>query len=306
MKKYATVETLKSTMIFTSALTWFLRRTVPSSRNANPPCIASTMTAPIRMNSVSLPVFNVSMSPPCSASRPRGGHAMLVPPPLFPDAERAAWTRPAGSVARPRSPRAVIDVRANEPLGRLPTEELLQLARLVHLAHDVAAADEFALHVELRNRRPVRVILDPLADLRVGEHVDGEILPDAAQRKHLHGSRGKAALRHLRRALHVEDDVVLRHLVANPFLNAHGKLRGIDASERRILAQRSPRPSCGAAGAAPCRRSAIRPVTPSRRRSAPRRSTRRRTSRAPRPAASRAARRPSASPSGRRRLRRAR
>ena len=53
MKKYATVDTAKSTRILTSALTWFFLRTVPSSRNAKPACIASTMIAPSRMNSVS-------------------------------------------------------------------------------------------------------------------------------------------------------------------------------------------------------------------------------------------------------------
>ncbi len=72
MKKYAIVETLKSTRIFTSALTWLLRRTVPSSRKANPACIASTMMAPSRMNSVSLAAFNDSMTPSPGAARPRG------------------------------------------------------------------------------------------------------------------------------------------------------------------------------------------------------------------------------------------
>jgi hypothetical protein len=61
MKKYAIVETEKSTRIFISAFTWFLRRTVPSSRNANPACIASTSTAPSRMNSTSADVFRPSM-----------------------------------------------------------------------------------------------------------------------------------------------------------------------------------------------------------------------------------------------------
>src|SRR4051812_11145387 len=64
MKKYATVEIEKSTRIFISALTWFLRRTVPSSRNANPACIARTMMAPSRMNRTSEDVFRLSMCPP--------------------------------------------------------------------------------------------------------------------------------------------------------------------------------------------------------------------------------------------------
>ena len=53
-------------------------------------------------------------------------------------------------------------------------QQLLQFARLVHLAHDVRAADEFAVDVELRNRRPVGVVLDALADVGIGEDVDGK------------------------------------------------------------------------------------------------------------------------------------
>src|SRR5258708_32615157 len=58
--------------------------------------------------------------------------------------------------------------------GRLSRgEQLLQFARFVHFHHDVRAADEFALHVELRNGRPVREPLDALADFVVFEHVAG-------------------------------------------------------------------------------------------------------------------------------------
>ena len=49
------VETAKSTKIFTSALTWFLWRTVPVSRNAKPPCIANTRIAPISRKKTSGP-----------------------------------------------------------------------------------------------------------------------------------------------------------------------------------------------------------------------------------------------------------
>src|SRR3982751_1891698 len=61
MKKYAMVDTEKSTRIFIRALTWFLRRTVPSSRNAKPACIARTRIAPSRMNRTSDDVFRPSM-----------------------------------------------------------------------------------------------------------------------------------------------------------------------------------------------------------------------------------------------------
>ena len=50
------------------------------------------------------------------------------------------------------------DARVGEYRGELPGLE--------HLAGDVAAADEFALDVELGNRRPVGVFLDPLTNVR--------------------------------------------------------------------------------------------------------------------------------------------
>jgi len=95
-------------------------------------------------------------------------------------------------------------------------EQLLQLAGLVHLPHDVAAADEFAVDVELRDRRPVRVILDALAQLLVLQDVERRIARHAAALQDLGGGRREAALRELGRALHVQDDAVLRHLVLDP------------------------------------------------------------------------------------------
>src|SRR5579871_992 len=64
-------------------------------------------------------------------------------------------------------------------------QEILELAILEHLADDVAAADELALHIELRNGRPVREFLDTVADLGIGEDVDAFEL-DAQGREDLH------------------------------------------------------------------------------------------------------------------------
>ena len=59
------------------------------------------------------------------------------------------------------------------PVGRrLDAERLGQLARLVHLGDDVAAADQLAADEELRDRRPVRQRGQLLADPRVGQDVD--------------------------------------------------------------------------------------------------------------------------------------
>jgi len=41
----------------------------------------------------------------------------------------------------------------------------LQLAGLKHLAHDIAAADEFAFDIKLRDGRPIRIRLDAAAYL---------------------------------------------------------------------------------------------------------------------------------------------
>src|SRR5689334_17014558 len=55
-------------------------------------------------------------------------------------------------------------VMAGGLLGRGRRQHLLQLARLVHLHHDVRAADEFAAHVQLGDGGPVAVFLDALAN----------------------------------------------------------------------------------------------------------------------------------------------
>ena len=56
------------------------------------------------------------------------------------------------------------------------SDQLLQLAALEHLHHDVRAADKFALHVKLGNGRPIRIFLDPLANFGVLKDVDGLVL----------------------------------------------------------------------------------------------------------------------------------
>src|SRR6185312_1908735 len=89
-------------------------------------------------------------------------------------------------------------------IDALVLEEGAELPRLEHLADDVAAADELAFDIELRNGRPAREILDALADLGVGQHVDAFEL-DAHMGEDLHHRGREAALREDRRALHVED-----------------------------------------------------------------------------------------------------
>jgi hypothetical protein len=93
-----------------------------------------------------------------------------------------------------------------------------ELARLEHLAHDIAAADEFALDIELRDRRPVGVFLDALAKLGVFENVDpfegrADLVED------LHHLAGKAAHRKLRRAFHEQHDRIFGDFLFDLILN---------------------------------------------------------------------------------------
>ena len=68
-----------------------------------------------------------------------------------------------------------------------------QFARLEHLAGDVGAADELALDVELRDRRPVGEFLDSLTDFGVLEDVDADHRR-AEIVENLHHLTGEAAL----------------------------------------------------------------------------------------------------------------
>ncbi len=74
---------------------------------------------------------------------------------------RARGTSRAQPLFRPTHPHPDPLPQAVEGdlLGARP-QQLLQLAALEHLHHDVGAADELALHIELGDRRPVAIFLD--------------------------------------------------------------------------------------------------------------------------------------------------
>src|SRR5215472_8937001 len=102
----------------------------------------------------------------------------------------------------------------------LVLEQGLQFAGLEHLADDVAAADEFALDVELRNGRPVRVRLDALAQVVVLEHVE-PFVGHAEMIEDLHDLPGEAAHRELRRALHEQHHLVRLDLIIDELVDGH-------------------------------------------------------------------------------------
>src|SRR3954451_19316361 len=97
---------------------------------------------------------------------------------------------------------------------RLDAERLGQLAGLVHLADDVAAADQLAVDEQLGDRRPVRDRAQLLADARVGQDVDRRVGGAEGVER---GDRAGAEAAHglLGAALHEEDDFVLGDRLGN-------------------------------------------------------------------------------------------
>ncbi|CAI8874847.1 protein of unknown function [Methylocaldum szegediense] len=96
----------------------------------------------------------------------------------------------------------------------------MQLAAFEEFQHDVASADQFAVNVKLRKRRPIREYLQAFPQFGILEDVDVSIL-DAATLQNLHCPSGKAALRKIRRALHVKDHRVLGELLLDAFCYVH-------------------------------------------------------------------------------------
>ena len=107
-------------------------------------------------------------------------------------------------------------------------EQGLELAGLEHLAHDVRTADQFALHIELRDGRPVGKHLDPLAQVVVLQHVDADER-NAEVVENLHGHRGEPAPRVLRLALHEQHHGVVLDGVADEGLH---RVAGVDGFVR--------------------------------------------------------------------------
>src|SRR5450830_29380 len=109
--------------------------------------------------------------------------------------------------------------------GRSGIQQGFQFARLKHLVHDVRTADEFAFDVQLRNGRPVRVVLDALTHFRIFQHVDGGNVLDAARFQDLDGTAGEAALWELGGAFHEQHHRGVGHGFFDPGLYvAHGCL----------------------------------------------------------------------------------
>src|SRR5690554_1190400 len=95
-------------------------------------------------------------------------------------------------------------------------DQLFQLAVLVHLGDDIAAAHQLAFYPQLGEGGPVGVLGQFSPDIGVVQDVDeGEALTAGHQR--LYGLRGKPALGQLRCPLHVNQDGVFANLALNVF-----------------------------------------------------------------------------------------
>src|SRR5262249_41645220 len=123
----------------------------------------------------------------------------------------------------------------------LAIEELLQLALLEHLTHDIATADELALDVELGNGRPIGEALDALANTHIVEDVNVAVA-DAEMAEDLRHLRGEAALRKILGALHKHDDVVVGDRLADPVVD------GLLAHAQSSIALSSPVLACVPSG----------------------------------------------------------
>lgn len=117
---------------------------------------------------------------------------------------------------------------------------------------DVASSEELAVDVELREGGPAGVLLEPLAERLVGEHV--ERLEGHVQRpEYLHHRVGESALREVLGPLHEQHHLVRPHHL----VQRRPHLRRQPATPRRRKAPRRPR-ARRADAEAPCGRGSPR------------------------------------------------
>src|SRR5690606_31629830 len=94
---------------------------------------------------------------------------------------------------------------------------------------DVGTADQLAVDVELRIGRPVRILLERLAQLRILEDVHMRKL-GACGTQRSHGGGRESALRKVRRSFHIEHDGAGGKLRFDAF----GDVSGSDSSEQGL------------------------------------------------------------------------
>src|SRR5690625_846859 len=103
-------------------------------------------------------------------------------------------------------------------IGFFQPEHFVQLTGVEHLSNNVATTHKLAIHVQLRNGGPITEHLDPFANQVILQHVVAGVITFEQFVKHPGGARRKAALGHLWRAFHVQNDAVGCNLGSNLFL----------------------------------------------------------------------------------------
>ncbi|KAG5717687.1 hypothetical protein E4T56_gene1843 [Termitomyces sp. T112] len=156
--------------------------------------------------------------PPQPISSSKAGLVSQSPGPATPSHHRPAKSRPPLREAALSFANAAKGLRGQTVL----LQQALKLAGLVHFHHDVAAAQKFALHIELGDGRPIRIGLDALTDFHVLQHVN-RMIGHAQMFENGNRAAGKTTLREKRGALHEQHDIIRVHNIGNASLDiGHG------------------------------------------------------------------------------------
>lgn len=109
-------------------------------------------------------------------------------------------------------------------------EGLSEGALAVHIENDIAATNEGATDVNLRNGGPIREVLDALTELLVLQNVVVIVLGQVFSTQNVDNGTREAALGGLRSSLHVDDDRRGLDLLGNDILNRLRITSGIRAN----------------------------------------------------------------------------
>ena len=130
--------------------------------------------------------------------------------------EKKQVTKQASSLAR-------YDLLLHLVPCRTLLDQALQLTLLEHLDNDIATTNQFTVNPQLGKRRPVGILGQLGADIRMLQDIDiGKGL--AAGHQRLSRLRGKAATRKLGRTFHVQKNGILGDLLLDLVNGVHDGL----------------------------------------------------------------------------------
>lgn len=158
-----------------SALATLLRHTTkaPFAAKAGHPLRRGKQQQPAGTGAQDRPQKHITGRPKLIATAPRRAPTAPYPPfgPPFrvlSASHNTATLTAQTHYTQPAARRTALRRRSRRRAVQHLLDRPLELARRRHLEHDVAAADELAVDVQLRVRRPVRQRLEALADRLVG------------------------------------------------------------------------------------------------------------------------------------------